>query len=37
VIIALLYFYIIGLGMVLGAQLNAAIARARLEIAAIPR
>lgn len=37
VIIALLYFYIVGLGMVLGAQLNAAIARARLEIAAIPR
>lgn len=37
VIIALLYFYIVGLGMVLGAQLNAAIARARLEIAAIDR
>lgn len=37
VIIALLYFYIIGLGLVLGAQLNAAIARARLEIAAIAR
>jgi len=37
VIIALLYFYIVGLGLVLGAQLNAAIARARLEIAAIPR
>lgn len=36
VIIALLYFYIIGLGLVLGAQLNAAVARARLEIAAIP-
>jgi membrane protein len=35
VIIALLYFYIIGLGLVLGAQLNAAVARARLEIAAI--
>jgi membrane protein len=35
VIIALLYFYIIGLGMVLGIQLNAAIGRARLEIAAI--
>jgi membrane protein len=35
VIIALLYFYIIGLGMVLGAQLNAAVARARLEIVAI--
>ena len=35
VIIALLYFYIIGLGLVLGAQLNAAIGRARLEIAAI--
>lgn len=37
VIIALLYFYIIGLGLVLGAQLNAAIGRARLEIAAIAR
>ena len=37
VIIALLYFYIIGLGLVLGAQLNAAVGRARLEIAAIPR
>jgi membrane protein len=35
VIIALLYFYIIGLGLVLGAQFNAAIVRARLEIAAI--
>ncbi|WP_164155913.1 YihY/virulence factor BrkB family protein [Sandarakinorhabdus rubra] len=35
VIIALLYFYIIGLGLVLGAQLNAAVARARLENAAI--
>ncbi|MEI6486916.1 MAG: YhjD/YihY/BrkB family envelope integrity protein [Sphingomonadales bacterium] len=35
VIIALLYFYIIGLGVVLGAQLNAAVGRARLEIAAI--
>lgn len=35
VIIALLYFYIIGLGLVLGAQCNAAIVRARLEIAAI--
>ncbi|WP_017669396.1 YhjD/YihY/BrkB family envelope integrity protein [Sandarakinorhabdus sp. AAP62] len=35
VIIALLYFYIIGLGLVLGAQLNAAVGRARLEIAAI--
>ncbi len=37
VIIALLYFYIIGLGLVIGAQLNAAIARSRLEIAAIAR
>lgn len=37
VIIALLYFYIIGFGLVLGAQLNAATARARLEIAAIDR
>jgi membrane protein len=37
VIIALLYFYIIGLGLVLGAQLNAAVGRARLEIAAIHR
>jgi membrane protein len=37
VIIALLYFYIIGLGLVLGAQLNAAVGRARLEIAAIAR
>jgi membrane protein len=37
VIIALLYFYIIGLGLVMGAQLNAAIGRARLEIAAIAR
>jgi membrane protein len=35
VIIALLYFYIIGLGLVLGAQVNAAIGRARLETAAI--
>ncbi len=35
VIIALLYFYIIGLGLVLGAQLNAAVGRDRLEIAAI--
>lgn len=35
VIIALLYFYIIGLGLVLGAQVNAAVGRARLEIAAI--
>lgn len=34
VIIALLYFYIIGLGLVLGAQVNAALGRARLEIAA---
>lgn len=37
VIIALLYFYVIGLGLVLGAQFNAAVARARLEIAAIDR
>ncbi len=37
VIIALLYFYIIGLGLVVGAQLNAAVARSRLEIAAIAR
>ena len=37
VIIALLYFYIIGLGLVLGAQFNAAVGRARLEIAAIHR
>jgi membrane protein len=37
VIIALLYFYIIGLGLVVGAQLNAAVARSRLEIAAIGR
>lgn len=37
VIIALLYFYVIGLGLVLGAQLNAAVARVRLEIAAIAR
>lgn len=37
VIIALLYFYIIGLGLVLGAQLNAAVGRARLDIAAIAR
>ncbi len=37
VIIALLYFYVIGFGLVLGAQLNAATARARLEIAAIDR
>lgn len=37
VIIALLYFYIIGLGLVLGAQFNAAVGRARLEIAAIAR
>lgn len=33
VVIALLYFYIIALALVLGAQLNAALARARLEIA----
>lgn len=33
VVIALLYFYIIALALVLGAQLNAAVARARLEIA----
>ena len=37
VIIALLYFYIVGLGLVLGAQLNAAVGRARLDIAAIAR
>lgn len=37
VIIALLYFYIIGLGLVVGAQLNAAVGRERLEIAAIHR
>ena len=37
VIIALLYFYIIGLGLVMGAQLNAAVGRARLEFAAIGR
>lgn len=37
VIIALLYFYVIGLGVVLGAQLNAAVGRARLEIAAIAK
>lgn len=37
VIIALLYFYIIGLGLVVGAQLNAAVARSRLEISAIAR
>ena len=37
IIIALLYFYIIGLGLVLGAQFNAAVARGRLEIAAIGR
>lgn len=37
VIIALLYFYIIGLGLVLGAQVNAAVGRAWLEIAAIAR
>jgi membrane protein len=37
VIIALLYFYIIGLGLVVGVQLNAAVARSRLEIAAIAR
>ena len=35
VIIALLYFYVIGLGLVLGAHINAAVGRARLEIAAI--
>jgi membrane protein len=35
VIIALLYFYIIGLGLVFGAHLNAAVGRVRLEIAAI--
>lgn len=35
VIIALLYFYVIGLGLVLGAQVNAAVGRAWLEIAAI--
>lgn len=34
VIIALLYFYIIGLGLVLGAQVNAAVGRVWLEIAA---
>lgn len=33
VVIALLYFYIIALALVLGAQVNAAVARARLEIA----
>lgn len=37
VIIALLYFYVIGLGVVLGAQFNAAVGRARLEIAAIAK
>jgi len=35
VIIALLYFYIIGLGLVLGAQLNAAVGRAWLATPAV--
>ena len=35
VIIALLYFYIIGLGLVLGAQVNAAVGRAWLETAEV--